>query len=189
MQKYNVILSDPPWTYDDKAHAGKRGVQYKYNVMPLDEIKALPMQDISAKDCALFLWCTAPKLREGLEVVSAWGFKYKTVAFTWVKRNKKAPSWFWGMGRWTRSNVEFCLLGTRGKPKRISASVHSVVDTPIEGHSKKPDIVRDKIVQLFGDLPRIELFARVKAPGWSALGFELDGKDIRDSLREIIGEV
>ena len=114
-----------------------------------------------------------PKLDECFEVIKAWGFEYKTVAFTWVKRNKKAPSWFWGMGRWTRANAELCLLATRGKPKRISAAVSSIIDTPIEGHSKKPDIVRDRIIQLVGDLPRLELFARQKTEGWDVWGNEV----------------
>ena len=78
-----------------------------------------------------------------------------------------------GMGNWTRSNPELCLLAIKGKPKRISASVHSVIDTPIERHSKKPDIVRDKIVSLCGNLPRIELFARQKTEGWDVWGNEV----------------
>lgn len=114
-----------------------------------------------------------PKLDECLAVVKAWGFEYKTVAFTWVKRNKKARSWFWGMGRWTRANAELCLLATKGKPKRLSASVSSIIDTPIEGHSKKPDEVRKRIIQLVGDLPRLELFARQKTPGWDVWGNEV----------------
>lgn len=115
-----------------------------------------------------------PKLNECFDVIKAWGFEYKTVAFTWVKRNKKSPSWFWGMGRWTRANGELCLMATKGKPKRISASVSQIIDTPIEAHSKKPDIVRTKIVELLGDLPRLELFAREKKEGWDVWGNEIE---------------
>lgn len=121
----------------------------------------------------LFLWVTMPMLNECWNIIKKWGFKYKTVAFTWVKRNKKSNSWFWGMGRWTRANAELCLLATKGKPKRLSASVHSIIDTPIEKHSKKPDEVRKRIVKLLGDLSRIELFARDKVDGWDAWGNEL----------------
>jgi N6-adenosine-specific RNA methylase IME4 len=119
-----------------------------------------------------------PKLNECWDLIHNWGFEYKTVAFTWIKRNPNSGSLFWGMGRWTRANPEICLLATRGKPKRISASVHSVVDTPIGRHSEKPQVVRDRIVQLLGDLPRIELFARTKTAGWDCWGNECES-DIR----------
>jgi len=134
---------------------------------------ALPVNTIAAKDCVLFLWVTMPKLNECFEIIKAWGFEYKTVAFTWIKKNKKADSLFWGMGRWTRANAEVCLLATKGKPKRISASVHSVITTHIEKHSQKPSIVRSQILSLMGDLPRIELFAREKIKGWDAWGNEI----------------
>lgn len=94
--------------------------------------------------------------------MEAWGFVYKTVAFVWIKKNKKADSLFWGMGYWTRANAELCMLATAGQPKRRSASVHQVILSPIEEHSKKPDVVRERIVELLGDLPRVELFARQK---------------------------
>jgi len=124
-------------------------------------------------------------LSQGLEVIQRWGFQYKTLGFCWVKRNKKTPSWFWGLGFWTRSNPELCLIATKGRPKRVSKAVHSVIDTPIEGHSKKPDIVRKKIVELIGDIPRVELFARHKYDGWVCLGNEIDGMDIRDSINQL----
>ena len=142
--------------------------------MSLDDIKHLPVNDIASDDCVLFLWVTMPKLNEVFSVIEAWGFTYKTVAFTWVKRNKTSPGWFWGMGRWTRANAELCLLATKGNPKRISASIHSVIDTAIESHSKKPDIVRDQILRLVGELPRVELFARQKTAGWDVWGNEVE---------------
>ena len=110
---------------------------------------------------------------EALRLIRAWGFRYKTVAFVWLKRNRKSPSWFYGMGYWTRSNAEICLLATKGKPKRQSAGVHQFIISPIEQHSKKPDEARDKILALMGDLPRVELFARQKTPGWDAWGNEI----------------
>lgn len=167
---YTIIYADPAWTYRDKALAGNRGAGCKYDLMTEIEMADLPVPLLAAEDSACFMWVTMPKLAEGLWLMREWGFDYKTVAFTWVKRNKKAPSWFWGMGRWTRANAELVLLGTRGAPKRISAGVHSVIDTPIEGHSRKPQEARDRIVSLMGDVPRIELFARGDTPGWDAWG-------------------
>lgn len=174
MKKYQIIYADPPWSYKDKALAGKRGAVCKYPVMSLEDIKNLPVGGVASENCVLFLWVTMPKLNEVFEVIKAWGFEYKTVAFTWVKRNKISNNWFWGMGRWTRANAELCLIATKGKPKRISATVHSIVDTPVQQHSQKPNEVRKRIVNLMGDLPRIELFAREKTPGWDVWGNEVE---------------
>lgn len=171
--KFKVIYADPPWSYQDKCSAGKRGACYKYQTQDIEWIKNLEVQPLADQDCALFLWVPMPHLPLGFEVIESWGFQYKTVAFTWVKLNKKKPTLFWGMGNWTRSNPELCLLGVKGKPKRVSASVHSVVELPIEEHSKKPDEVRHRIVRLMGDVPRLELFARQRAPGWYAWGDQL----------------
>jgi N6-adenosine-specific RNA methylase IME4 len=142
--------------------------------MALPEICALPVADIAAEDCALFLWVTYPNLPQAFEVIKAWGFVYKTAAFTWVKRNKKSEGWFVGLGYWTRANAEVCLLATKGSPKRLSKGVRQIIDTPIERHSKKPDIARKRIVELLGDVPRIELFAREKAEGWDVFGNEVE---------------
>lgn len=172
-KKYNIIYADPPWSYKDKALAGNRGACCKYPVMGTKDICKFPVNDISAKDCVLFLWVTMPKLNESFELIKAWGFEYKTCAFTWIKTNRRTESLFWGMGRWTRANPELCLIATKGKPKRIAANVHSVVMSPIEEHSKKPDEVRKRIVDLCGDLPRIELFARQYADGWDCWGNEV----------------
>jgi N6-adenosine-specific RNA methylase IME4 len=174
VREYQIIYADPPWSYRDKALAGNRGASCKYPTQSIDWLKSLPVKEIADKNCILFMWVTMPKLNECFKVIKAWGFEYKTVAFTWVKRNKKAPSWFWGMGRWTRANAELCLLATKGKPKRISASVHSIIDAPIEGHSKKPNEAKDRIIKLIGDLSRIELFARDKTEGWDVWGNEVD---------------
>lgn len=169
-KKYNIIYADPPWSYKDKALAGNRGAGCKYDVMNINDICNLPIGGVTDKDCILFMWVTMPKLNECFDVIKAWGFEYKTVAFTWIKQNKKSDSLFWGMGRWTRANAEICLLATKGNPKRINAGVHSVVVSHIEEHSKKPQEVRDRIIQLCGDLPRIELFARQEVDGWDVFG-------------------
>jgi N6-adenosine-specific RNA methylase IME4 len=173
--KYSIIYADPPWQYKTWSAKGTgRSAEQHYPVMTLDDIKQLPIQRLAADDCVLFMWSTYPTLPEALEVLKAWGFTYKTVAFTWVKRNKKSPSWFWGLGHWTRANGEICLLATKGNPQRISKAVHSVIDSPIREHSRKPDEARERIVKLCGDLSRIELFARQKSPGWDVWGNEVD---------------
>ncbi len=120
-----------------------------------------------------FLWATFPQLPEALRLIKAWGFQYKSVAFVWLKKNKKADSWFYGLGFWTRGNAEVCLLATRGHPKRQAANIHQFIISPIEAHSKKPDEAREKIVALMGDLPRVELFARQSPPGWDVWGNEV----------------
>ena len=107
-------------------------------------------------------------------MIRAWGFTFKTVAFTWVKLAPKANSIYWGMGFWTRSNAEVCLLALKGHPKRQNAGIHQFVIAHLEQHSKKPGEVRDKIIKLMGDLPRIELFAREKTPGWDVWGNEVE---------------
>ncbi len=172
IEKYNIIYADPPWRYERKTVQG--AAEKHYPTMSLEDICALPVADIAAKDSVLFLWATFPQLKEALQVVDAWGFHYKTLAFLWLKQNRRADTWFYGMGFWTRSNAEVCLLATRGHPKRQSAGIHQFVISRIEQHSKKPDVVRDKIVQLLGDIPRVELFARQKTPGWDVWGNEVD---------------
>ena len=127
----------------------------------------------------IFLWATFPQLPEALRLIEAWGFTYKSVAFVWLKKNRKADSWFYGLGFWTRGNAEICLLATRGHPKRQAANVHQFIISPIEAHSKKPDEARDKIVSLMGNLPRVELFARQTPPGWDVWGNEVE-PTIRD---------
>lgn len=168
-QKFKIILADPPWTYDDKALAGDRGLTNKYGTMSLDELKALPVKDIAEDDSFLFLWVTNPLLHEGLEVLKAWGFEYKTVAFTWVKETINGLE-FIGMGNYTRANPELCLLGKKGKPKVIDHSIRNHTRARMGKHSQKPDIIRKNIVRLCGDVPRIELFARTKIFGWATWG-------------------
>ncbi len=181
-------MCDCPWDYRvwSKKGKGSRSATNHYNTMTIEDLCALPVHMIAERDCILFFWVTFPNLIEGLKVLKAWQFEYKTCGFTWIKENRKSPGWFVGLGHYTRSNAELCLIATRGHPKRISKSVRQIVTAPIDKHSKKPDCIRDRIVELCGDLPRIELFARQKVDGWDALGNEIDGKDIRDALNELI---
>jgi N6-adenosine-specific RNA methylase IME4 len=153
--------------------------------MSAEDIYNLDVEGIAEADSILFLWVTFPCLPQGLRTIERWGFEYKTSGFVWVKRNRISPTWFLGLGHWTRANAELCLIATKGRPRRISKAVHSIVDTPIEAHSRKPDVVRGRIVELMGDVARIELFAREQHEGWVCLGNEIDGKDIRDALEEV----
>ncbi len=175
-KKYNVIYADPPWAFRVWSEKGKeRSADKHYSCMTLDDLKQMPVNSITAgDDLALFMWATFPMLREALELIEAWGFEYKTIAFCWVKQNKNSDGIFKGMGYYTRSNAEICLLATRGRVlERKSRSVSSVIISHIERHSKKPAETRDRIVELFGDLPRIELFARETTPGWDCWGNEV----------------
>lgn len=188
-KKYQIILADPPWSYDDKlgtAIATMGGYDKYYKGMSLQDICKLPIANITDKDCILFLWVTMPMLPRAFEVISSWGFTYKTCAFTWVKQNLKADTIFKGVGRWVQGNSEVVLLSTKGKPKRISKSVSQIVMTHRQGHSVKPQAVKDNIIKLMGDLPRIELFARQKTEGWDCVGNEINGKDIKQQLEEMI---
>ena len=185
--KFNIIYADPPWSFKTYSNKGKqKSAEKYYKTLNIEDIKKIDVQSIAEDNCILFLWVTFPFLIEGLEVIKDWGFIYKTVGFCWVKRYpKQTNKYFWGLGYYTRANAELCLIATKGKIKRVSNSVHQIIDTPIEKHSKKPDIVREKIVELVGNLPRVELFAREKVDGWVCLGNEIDGLDINEAIKKI----
>lgn len=170
-KKYNIIYADPPWRYQDRKCNG--ACEFHYDTMKIEDICKLPINDIAATDCVLFLWATYPMLQEAMELIKTWGFKYKTIAFQWLKQNKSGKGFFFGLGRWTRGNTECCLIATKGKPKRINNRISQLIISPIQAHSHKPDEVREKIVDLMGDLPRIELFARQYADGWDCWGKEV----------------
>lgn len=180
MKKYNIIYADPPWRYNDRKCNG--ACENHYETMKIEDICNLPIKDIAAENCVLFLWTTYPMIQEAIMLINAWGFKYKTIGFQWIKTNKKinnplffsVKNLFFGLGRWTRGNTEPCLIAVKGKPKRINNSISQLVIEPITQHSKKPDIVKEKIVKLIGDLPRVELFARQRTEGWDVWGNEVE---------------
>jgi len=177
-KKYKIIYADPPWSYNKYSNS-KKNISDKVRVtpyppMPLEDIKNMPVPLIADDDCVLFMWVTFPCLEMGLEVLKAWGFKYKTVGFNWLKKNKRGIGWFMGFGHYTRSNGEICLLATKGKGvKVLKKNMSQVVVTPLTVHSEKPSIVMKKIVDLYGDEPRIELFARKQVSGWDSWGNDL----------------
>ena len=175
---YQLILADPPWTFDSWSHRGAgRCPQAHYDTLNLDQIRALPVGDLAQRDCALFLWCVDPLLDRGFDVLRAWGFRYVSVAFTWAKRTKLDQGWHMGAGYTTRANPETCLLGVTGQMRRHSAAVRQLVVEPVREHSRKPDRIHDDIVRLYGDLPRCELFSRQRRDGWDTWGNELDKFD------------
>jgi len=173
MKKYQIIYADCPWQYADQKGKDPKLGGITYPTMSLQEIKDLSVQDISDKDCMLFLWATMPLLKEALEVIEAWGFKYITCGFCWVKQNPSGFGIYSGLGHWVNGNAELCLIGKKGRPIRKAKNVKQIMLYPRGRHSEKPSITRDRIVDLLGDLPRIELFARTKTKGWSAYGNEV----------------
>ena len=175
-KKYNIIYADPPWQYKvwSRDTGLGRSAESHYNTMEKKNIQDLPVPNVCEKNCVLLLWVTYPCLEEGLELMKKWGFKYKTCAFSWIKINKNKDTPFVGMKYYTRANNEICLLGTKGKTlTRRSKAVQQVVLSKIREHSRKPDEVRNRIVELFGDIPRIELFARQQVEGWDCWGNEV----------------
>lgn len=174
--KYSIIYADPPWRYNDRRNTHTRfcgGAMRHYDVMKTQDICNMPIGKIAKDNSVLFIWATFPNIQEAFLVIQAWGFKYKTLGFSWIKTNKKSGTPFFGIGYYTKSNCEVCLIATKGKLKPINNSISSVVISPREEHSKKPDVIRDKIVSLYGNLPRIELFARTTNEGWDSFGNEL----------------
>lgn len=178
MKKYNIIYADPPWHYSD-VHTWRKmggGVAAKYRTLSTNEICSINVKDIAADDCLLFIWCTFPNLKEVFKVIDAWGFDYVTIGFTWIKLNKINKKPFFGIGYYTKSNAEICLIGKKGKPSnlKISNKVSSIIISEKREHSRKPDEARERIVNLLGDKPRIELFAREKKEGWDVWGNEVE---------------
>lgn len=173
-QKYGIIYADPPWAYlwGKGKEGGHFAPEKHYSTMSTDEICALDIKRIADKNCALLMWATMPCLPDAIRVMRDWGFNYKTCAFTWVK-TKKDGAPLAGMGSYTKSNAEICLLGMRGHIKSADKTVRQIVMHQRLGHSVKPPIIRNEIVRLFGDIPRIELFAREQADGWDCWGNEV----------------
>lgn len=184
MKKYKIIYADPPWSYNDKMAGHSFSLDHEYQTQDLEWIKNLPVKDLADKDCALFLWVVNPLLPEAFEVIKAWGFKYKTVAFVWNKITTNG-NWVHNMGRWTMGNMEMVLLATKGKPQRVRNDIKQLQIAIRKEHSRKPDTIRQAIVDLMGDLPRLEMFARGdknkdlfefnRFDGWDTFGNESEG--------------
>lgn len=178
---YGVILADPPWNFKSWSDKGRdrcpdamvrqKGLAERhYKTLSLSEIKDLPVGNIAARDSVLLLWTVDCMIPQGLALGERWGFTFKTVAFTWIKRTK-SNGFHIGLGYWTRGNPEQCLLFTRGSPRRQSASVRQLIDAPRREHSRKPDEQYQRIETLLPG-PYLELFARTERPGWDSWGNE-----------------
>jgi N6-adenosine-specific RNA methylase IME4 len=170
-RKYGAIYADPPWSFRNWSAKGTgRNAVSHYDCLDFDALATLPVAQLAAPDCALFLWATDPLLPRAFDLICAWGFDYKTVGFYWVKKNSKSDQgYFTGLGYWTRANPEQCLLATRGNPKRLSKAVRKLVVEKRREHSRKPDTVRERIESLVVG-PYLELFARETRPGWDCWG-------------------
>lgn len=192
---FRAIYADPAWhfqAWDGRKFSGGNQVRKDgsaigggvrgtpYQTMAIAEMAALPVSELAADDCALFVWICWPSMPEALRLIEAWGFAYKTCAFSWMKANPRQIDLFrddadadMGMGYWTRANSEVCLLATRGQPKRLNADVRQGIIEPRREHSRKPGCVPSRIERLV-DGPYLELFARTQRPGWTVWGNETD---------------
>lgn len=169
---YDLIMADPPWsfrTYSDKGHG--KSAQTHYACLGGDAIRALPVADLAAPDCLLWLWATNPMLPQALETLAAWGFAYST-AGVWVKRTRTGRLAF-GTGYRLRCSHEPFLIATRGKPRNTRA-VRSVVEGLVREHSRKPEEAFAAAEALMPDARRVELFSRARRPGWDVWGDETD---------------
>lgn len=206
---FQVVEADPAWTYRTWTDEGNVISQRHYGLMSLEDIAELDLSGLVDDDAVLFLWVTWPLLGEIFKHVYTvggglwWGFEYKTCAFDWVKHTINGR-WHYGTGHWTRANTEPCLLFTKGRPKRVSKGISQILTAsnpfdyyyengliaPIRRHSQKPVEFYEKVEVLIGEVPRLRLFARDEREGWTSLGNELTGNDIRvdlDRLRASIG--
>ena len=179
-KKYQIIYADPPWRFE--GNMGKVGnsklsgfgADLRYPTMTEEELQALAVNELADKDCALFMWTTGRHLPIAINLIKYYGFEYRTIAFIWIKTSRKTGLPNQRLGYWTLSNAEICLLGIKGHPRKINNRIKSVYLLPREGHSKKPELFRNQIDALFGDIPRIELFARQKTEGWDVWGNEVE---------------
>jgi len=188
--KYNIIYIDPPWMYN---RTGGQACVTEYKRMTDRDVYTLPIGELADENCALICWMTYPKIEEGVRAVRSWGFEIKTVFTNWIKTNSKSGGVFFGVGSYTKSNGEFAMLCSKGNVAHLRPpkeerdnTISSVLMSPRGEHSSKPKEVRNIITKIFGNKPRIEIFARERVTGWDAIGYDIDGLDIKESLRRQI---
>ena len=170
---YGAILCDPPWAFEayrNKRAIAQRSAESHYQVETVDDLSRLPVLELAARDCCLFMWAVDSHLDQAIALMERWGFSYRTIAFVWVKTAQDGTPRM-GMGLWTRKQSEICIFGTRGEPRRQGRGVRQVIMAPRREHSRKPDETRERIQQLVNG-PYCELFARESAPGWDSWGLE-----------------
>lgn len=183
---YSLLYADPSWRFknwsmNELTNRGekwaRRNGRSPYPVMTTDDLCKLPVGDIASRNSVLLMWATSPKIADGTAdmVMRAWGFTPKTIGFTWVKLNPSGLGWHSGLGYHTRQNAEFVFIATKGKGvSRYARDVLSLVIYPRGEHSRKPPTVREGIERLYGEVSRIELFARQRFAGWDAWGNEVE---------------
>lgn len=180
MKKYSIIYADPPWdfggggVYQDNGRPIRK-TKDQYQLTKTVDLKKIPVGSIAGEDCLLFMWTTDQHLPDALELIKSWGFKYSTVAFYWVKRYESGALCS-NVGCWTMKNCEMVLLATKGKPLKFKKlkNIKQLVEAVRRKHSEKPNEIRERIVSLCGDIPRVELFARQKVDGWDVWGNEVE---------------
>jgi len=190
--KFNVIYNDPPWSFSSRYVSNNKQTSLTdtYSTLSIDELSRLKISELTKKDCIMFLWITDCYFEQAIKLFNDWGFKYRTIAFVWIKKYKSGKPVL-VMGPWTMKSTELCLLAIKGNPHKLMTA-HNIRQLTIserQEHSKKPNEVRRRIELMFKDLPKIELFAREKHIGWTCIGNEIDGKDIKQSINEVINEV
>lgn len=198
--QYAMIAADPPWHFKARtalkmANPGsRRDVERHYETLSIDQIKALPVGDIAARDAHLLLWITGPMLVQGehLPIIKAWGFKPSSIAFTWVKLKRSIDTrqlrvvttaesdLHVGLGLTTRKNAEFCILARRGNARRISKKVREIILAPVREHSRKPDQFYDRARE-YAAGPYLEMFSRERRPGWDSWGLEVGKFDVKEA--------
>jgi N6-adenosine-specific RNA methylase IME4 len=177
--KYDVILADPPWTFSVwNAEKSDRHTSHKYDLMSTEQICSLPVKQITADNCALFLWATWPNILNAFDVITSWGFTYRTLAWEWVKAKRNSMGFHFGMGYYTRSNPEPCLLAVKGTTKVAVHDVQALIYSPVRQHSRKPDEQYRKIERLYPNRVYLEMFARRRRLGWDAFGNEIENSVI-----------
>ena len=182
MKNYRLVYLDPPWSYNNWTKKDQENYTLiktramgrpHYPVFDTQDIAKIPVPDIMSRHSVMAMWATSPKMDEAVWLMKYWGFSFKTIGFTWVKLNPSGRGWFAGQGFYTRQNAEYVLVGRKGAGvARQAMDVRQIVIYPVGRHSAKPPTVRDRLVRLFGDVSRIELFAREKPEGWDAWGNE-----------------
>lgn len=192
--KYDIILADPPWDFrvwdPDTGH--DRSAESHYPTMTIEDLCNLPVGDLAAPNCALFLWAVWPSIFKYVPRLlhkDNWNFTYRTEAWVWVKAKRSGFGHHFGMGYYTRANTEPCLLAVRGNMPVAAHDVPALIYSPVREHSRKPDEQYTKIERLYPDQRYIELFARHKGrPNWHYWGNEVDSDIIlrkSDSTTEI----
>jgi N6-adenosine-specific RNA methylase IME4 len=163
-----VICADPPWPFEFPIGQSRKSVERHYPTMSIQHLTTLPILEFAADDCVLFIWSPDSHLERAMDLIRAWGFEYKTVAFNWVKTNRTG-SYHVGLGWWTRANSELCLLATRGHPQRLHSDVQRLVVSPLREHSRKPDEIYSTLIPRLVSGPYLELFARTRREGWDVV--------------------